>query len=110
MEQNTMKQKKGGRPKAKQPIKQAKRRSSARNNKKRKQKDTKMDLSSDDDSSETYCLVCVAAYSEADQMKSGFSALHVKSGPTKSELIFCIQSHLFAEIVIQTTQILIINS
>ena len=44
-----------------------------------------------------------------DQMKSGFNALHVKSGPTKSALIFCIQGHLFAEIVIQTTQILIIN-
>ena len=44
-----------------------------------------------------------------DQMKSGFNALHVKSGPTKSALIYCIQGHLFAEIVIQTTQILIIN-
>ena len=58
-------QKKRGRPKAKQLTKQAKRRSSARNNKKRKQKDMKMDLSSDDDSSETYCLVCVAAYSDS---------------------------------------------
>ena len=65
IEQHTMKQKKSGRPKAKQPIKQAKRRSSARNNKKRKQKDTKMDLLSDDDSSETYCLFCVAAYSDS---------------------------------------------
>ena len=65
MEQHTMKQKKRGRPKAKQSIKQAKRWSSARNNKKRKQKDTKMDLSSDDDSSEMYCLVCVAAYSDS---------------------------------------------
>ena len=65
IEQHIMKQKKRGRPKAKQPIKQAKRRLSARNNKKRKQKDTKMDLSSDDDSSETYCFVCVAAYSDS---------------------------------------------
>ena len=48
-----MKQKKRSRPKAKQLMKQAKGWSSARNNKKRKQKDTKMDLSSDDDSSET---------------------------------------------------------
>ena len=44
-----------------------------------------------------------------DQMKSGFNALHVKSGPTKRALIFCIQGHLFAEMVIPTTQILIIN-
>ena len=40
-----------------------------------------------------------------DQMKSGFNALHVKSGSTKSALIFCIQGHLFAEIVIQATQV-----
>ena len=44
-----------------------------------------------------------------DQMKSGFNALHVKSGPTKNALVFCIQGHLFAEIVIQTSQILITN-
>ena len=52
-------------------------------------------------------VVCVAQ--TVDQMKSGFNALHVKSGPTKRALIFCIQGHLFTEIVIQTTQILIIN-
>ena len=33
--------------------------------KKRKQKDTKMDLSSDDGSSEAYCFVCVATYSDS---------------------------------------------
>ena len=38
IEQHTMKQKKGGRPKAKQMIIQAKRRLSARNNKKKKAK------------------------------------------------------------------------
>ena len=45
-----------------------------------------------------------------DQMKSEFNALHVKSGPTKSSLIFFIQGHLFAKIVIQMTQMLIINN
>ena len=59
-------------------------------------------------------LKCIALFvlqptQTGHQMKSGFNALHVKSGPTKSALIICIQGHLFAEIVIQMTQILIIN-
>ena len=103
-----MKQKKRGRPKAKQPIKQAKRRSSARNNKKRKQKDTKMNLSSDDDSSETYCLVCVAAYSDSRPNEKWIQCTACKEW-AHEKCIFCIQGHLFAEIVIQTTQIFIIN-
>ena len=54
--------------------------------------------------------VCVLQPTQTvDQMKSGFNALHVKSWPTKSALIFCIQGHLFAEIVIHVTQILIID-
>ena len=76
-----MKQKKRDRPRAKQPIKQAKRRSSARNNKKRKRKDTKIDHL------KRIALFVLQPAQTVDQMKSGFNALHVKSGPTKSALI-----------------------
>ena len=57
----------------------------------------------------TIALYVLQPTQTVDQMKRGFNALHVKSGPTKSAWIFCIQGHLFDEIVIQTTQILIIN-
>ena len=108
IEQHTIKQKKRGRPKVKQLIKQAKRRSSARNNKKRKQKDTKIDLSSDDDSSETYCLVCVAAYSDSRPNEKWIQYTAYKEW-AHEKCINILHSGLFAEIVIQTTQILIIN-
>ena len=69
-----------------------------------------MDLPSDDDSSETYCLVCVAAYSDSRPNEKWIQCTACKEwAHEKYALIFGIQFHLFAEIVIQRTQILIIN-
>ena len=55
-----------------------------------------MDLSSDDDSPETYCLVCVAAYSDSGPNEKWTQCTACKEWAHENALLFCIQGHLFA--------------